>query len=480
MTAAAYGNLFSILWPESILEIVSLVILVVDLGWMRGETTATRMRVASLLGSIGAVLSFAWLEMHVGIASVMGGALVSSPTVVAAQSCILILTTLVLLLGLSVRFTRNPGEYVALVLLATTGMMLVAAARDLLIIFVALEMLSLSLYVLAAFAKDSAASAEAALKYYLFGGMSAAFMLFGFSYLYGLTGTTSLSAIAASLAIAPLTPLALVALVLAAVGLGFKVAAVPFHLWAPDTYLGAPAPVAALIASGSKVASFAVLIAVTAALVPAWGWTATLLCMAAASIVLGNLSALVQSSVRRILACSAIAHAGYMLLGIAAHTLAGDQSVMTYAVTYALTTVGAFGVVAIVERSAGSDRLDAFAGLSARSPLLAATLLVFLLSLAGIPPLVGFWVKFQMFAAVLRAPLASGWGLGLVMLAIAGSAVSLYYYLQVLKRAYVTPAVISAPLKVTRLELFLLVAIAVAVVLLGTFPDMLMQWIPAV
>ena len=222
MTAAAYGNLFSILWPESILEIVSLVILVVDLGWMRGETTATRMRVASLLGSIGAMLSFAWLEMHVGIASVMGGALVSSPTVVAAQSCILILTTLVLLLGLSVRFTRNPGEYVALVLLATTGMMLVAAARDLLIIFVALEMLSLSLYVLAAFAKDSAASAEAALKYYLFGGMSAAFMLFGFSYLYGLTGTTSLSAIAASLAIAPLTPLALVALVLAAVGLGFS------------------------------------------------------------------------------------------------------------------------------------------------------------------------------------------------------------------------------------------------------------------
>jgi NADH-quinone oxidoreductase subunit N len=305
---SAYGNLLAILWPESILEIASLAILVVDLGFMRRASREARMRVASILGALGALVSVVWLMMmHTGNIAVMGGALVTTTSVVAAQVGILLLTVLVLLLGVSVRFSRNPGEYVALVLLATTGMLLVAAARDLLIIFVALELLSLSLYVLAAFSKDSAASAEAALKYYLFGGMSAAFMLFGFSYLYGITGTTSLQAIAASLASAALTPITLVALVLVAVGLGFKVAAVPFHLWAPDTYLGAPTPVAALIASGSKVASFAVLIAVTAALAPAWGWTETLLWMAGASIVLGNLSALVQSSVRRILACSAIA-----------------------------------------------------------------------------------------------------------------------------------------------------------------------------
>ncbi len=474
----AYGNLLGILWPESILEIVSLLVLVADLGFMRRATMAARMRVAALLGTLGTLLSIVWLLTHSGFATVMGGALVSTSPVVAAQVGILGLTALVLLLGVSARFTRNPGEYVALVLLATTGMMLVAAARDLLIIFVALELLSLSLYILSAFAKHSAASAEAALKYYLFGGMSAAFMLFGFSYLYGITGTTSLPAIAASLALAPLAPITLVALVLVAVGLGFKVAAVPFHLWAPDTYLGAPAPVAALIASGSKVASFAVLIAVTAALAPAWGWTLTLLWMAGASIILGNLAALVQSSVRRILACSAIAHAGYMLLGIAAHTLAGDRAVLTYALTYALTTVGAFGVVAIVERDAGTDRLDAFAGLSVRSPLLAASLLVFLLSLAGIPPLVGFWVKFQMFAAVLRAPLAAGWGLGMVIFAIAGSAVSLYYYLQVLKRAYVAPATEMRTLEVARLELLLLVAIAVAVLVLGIFPGVLTSCLP--
>ncbi len=477
---STYGNLLAILWPESILEIASLAILVVDLGFMRRASSAARMSVASTLGSFGALTALLWLLMHAGSMTVMGGALVTNASVVAAQVGILILTALVLLLGVSARFTRNPGEYVALVLLATTGMLLVAASRDLLIIFVALELLSLSLYVLSAFSKHSAASSEAALKYYLFGGMSAAFMLFGFSYLYGITGTTRLTAIAASLASASLTPITLVALVLVAVGLGFKVAAVPFHIWAPDTYLGAPTPVAALIASGSKVASFAVLIAVTAALAPAWGWTETLLWMAGTSIVLGNLAALVQSSVRRILAYSAIAHAGYMLLGIAAHTLASDQAVLLYALTYALTTVGAFAVVAIVERDAGSDRLDAFAGLSARSPLLAATLMVFLLSLAGIPPLVGFWVKFQMFASVLRSPLAASWGIGMVILAIAGSAVSLYYYLQVLKRAWVAPAAVSSRLAIQPRELLLLLLIAITVILLGIFPGWLLQWIPMV
>lgn len=473
MTPVRYGDLLGILAPESILEVASLLILFVDLGFLRRAATGVRLRVASLFGAAGAILSILWLLAHPGAASVMGGALVAGSMVAVAQASVLGLSALVLLLGLRSRFSRHPGEYVALVLLATTGMMLVAASRDLLLIFVALELLSLSLYVLAAFSKSSAASAEAALKYYLFGGISAAFMLFGFSYLYGITDTTYLPEIAARLSQMQLAPITLVAMVLVAVGLGFKVAAVPFHLWAPDAYSGAPAPVAALIASGSKVASFAVLIAVTAALAPAWGWTLTLLMMAVASIVVGNLSALVQSSVRRILACSAIAHAGYMLLGIAAHTEVGNQAVMIYAVTYALTTVGAFGVVAIVERSVGTDHLDGFAGLSAKSPLVAASLLVFLLSLAGIPPLVGFWVKFQLFAAVLGAPNTSSWALALVILAIAGSAVSLYYYLQVLKRAYVTPAASDRAVQASGLEQLLLAAMALAVLILGIAPGLI-------
>ena len=480
----SYSDLFFITLPETILEVISLLVLIVDLGLLRKSSQATRTTAACVLGVSGSVAAIAWLLAHPQAPSIADGALVATPLVAAAQIGILILTALVFFLSTNAKFSRNPGEFVAIVLLGTTGMLLVTAARDLLVIFVALELLSLSLYVLAAFAKSSAQSADAALKYYLFGGMSAALMLFGFSYLYGLTGTTNLNGIAASLATEAVTPLLVVALVLVAAGLGFKVAAVPFHLWAPDTYHGAPAPVAALIASGSKVASFAVLIALTGGFIASQAysqgstWILLLVWTSAGSIVLGNLGALVQTSVRRLLAYSAIAHAGYMLLGIAAHTEQSGAAVLYYALTYALTTVGAFGVIAIVERSAGSDRLDSFAGLSRRNPLLAGAMLIFLLSLAGIPPLVGFWAKFNLFAAVLRSPSASHWGLGLVAMALGASAVSLYYYLQVLKRVYVVKPIETEPLPVSSIELATLLAIALAVVLLGIFPSLLSAWIP--
>ncbi len=483
MNGASLTNLLYLTFPETILEVASLVVLVIDLGILRRRSAAYRTVAAAAFGVMGCLLALGWLLSH-PLAPSFGELLVSNPSVFVAQAGILILSGLVLLLSMREEFSRNPGEFVALVLLATTGMMLVAAARDLLVIFVALELLSLSLYVLAAFNKHRAESSEAALKYYLFGGMSAAFLLFGFSYLYGLTGTTSLAGIAAAAVAGPLTPLWIVSLVLVAVGLGFKVAAVPFHLWAPDTYQGAPAPVTALIASGSKVASFALLVSVTGAVVPALdeqkgvSWVVLLLWMAGASIILGNLGALVQTSVRRLLAYSAIAHAGYMLLGIAAHTSASQGAVLYYALTYSLTTVGAFGAVAIVERATGNDRLESFSGLARRNPLLAGTMLVYLLSLAGIPPLVGFWAKFNLFAAVLRAPQAGVWSLGMVILALGMSAVSLYYYLQVLKRVYVVKGTTEDSIPVHWLELLTLVAIAVAVVLLGVFPGWLGQFIP--
>jgi NADH-quinone oxidoreductase subunit N len=481
-----YGDLFRITLPETILEVVSLLVLIIDLGFLRNSTRVARMSTACWIGVLGCVAAIAWLLMHPHMISVASGALFATPLIAAAQIGILTLTAIVLLLSVTTEFSRNPGEFVAIVLLGTTGMMLVSAARDLLVIFVALELLSLSLYVLTAFAKSSALSAESALKYYLFGGMSAAMMLFGFSYLYGLTGTTNLSQMAYALS-GGSVPLAILALVLVAAGLGFKVAAVPFHLWAPDTYQGAPAPVTSLIASGSKVASFTLLVAVTEGLIvpdhltySANGntWVMLLLVMAGASIVLGNLAALVQTSVRRLLAYSAIAHAGYMLLGIAAHTTQSSTAVLYYALTYALTTVGAFGVIGIVERTTGSDRLDAFAGLSRRNPLLAGTMLVFLLSLAGIPPLVGFWAKFNLFAAVLRATSTSGWGLALVIASLAASAVSLYYYLQVLKRIYILKPSNPAPMHITALESLVLAVVALAVLVLGMLPGLLSGWIP--
>jgi NADH-quinone oxidoreductase subunit N len=406
------------------------------------------------------------------------------------------------------------GEFVAVVLMAASGGLLICGAQDLLVIFVGLELLSLGLYIMTAFAKSSGKSAEAALKYYLFGGMSAAFLLFGFSYFYGLTGSTNLSEIQLAIAKSGPSPLFYVAWILVVAGLGFKVAAVPFHLWAPDTYEGAPAPAAAFIASVSKVASFTLLITLLQTWMiyqgqfgypkelvdkilihseQTWFPLATiLLIVAAASMVVGNLAALAQVSVRRLLAYSAIAHAGYILLGVTVfrmHTgnetcifeteiplVVSTNAVLYYVLTYGLTTIGAFGVVSVVERATGSDRLDSFLGLHKRNPLIAAVLLVLFLSLAGIPPLVGFWAKFNLFAAVLGVS-AGPIPFALVALAVAFSAVSLYYYLQVLKRAYVMPAADETPIKAHPVTMAVLVLIAAAVVLLGCFPALLQGWI---
>jgi NADH-quinone oxidoreductase subunit N len=514
-----YADLFRAMLPETVLEIAALLVLVVDLGFVRKAALQTRVAVASLLGIVGCIVAI-WGVYAAGNAgfSVDGELLLSAGRIAGvAQVGILVLSAITLLLLVGEEFTKHVGEYVAVVLMAAAGGLIIAAAQDLLVIFVGLELLSLGLYILTAFAKKSGKSAEAAMKYYLFGGMSAAFLLFGFSYFYGLTGTTNLEGIQTAIAKSGPTPLLYVAWILVVAGLGFKVAAVPFHLWAPDTYEGAPAPAAAFIASVSKVASFALILTIgskwltlqpdsTSGLVglavalhaidKTWTQLAVvLLFVSAASMVLGNLAALAQVSVRRLLAYSAIAHAGYILLGVTTlphySTAIAEfplivgriisvgnsaNAVIYYILTYGLTTIGAFGVVGVVERATGSDRLDSFLGLHKRNPILAAVLLVLFLSLAGIPPLVGFWAKFNLFAAVLNvgagpAPFA------LVALAIALSAVSLYYYLQVLKRAYVMPAADESPIKANPVTTLVLVAIAAAVVIMGCFPALLQNWI---
>jgi NADH-quinone oxidoreductase subunit N len=513
-----YADLFRATLPETVLEAAALLLLFIDLGFLRRAALRTRIVVATLAGIAGCVAALVAIPLgHFGLQGPDGFTLLASGgTAAIAQCAILILTILTLLLFIDSEFTRHPGEYVAIVLMAASGGLIVAAAQDLLVIFIGLELLSLGLYVLTAFAKQSAKSAEAAMKYYLFGGMSAAFLLFGFSYFYGLTGSTNLAVIEWTIAFSGATPLFYVAWVFVVVGLGFKIAAVPFHIWAPDTYEGAPAPAAAFIASVSKVASFALLINLSrqwlepyiiSDLVPehamtqyyaAWPTVAVvLIIVSVASMLWGNLAALAQSSVRRLLAYSAIAHSGYILIALAVHpnhfgqtdseifAAYGGESFLTarpiaailyYILTYGLTTIGAFGVVGVVERATSSDKLDSFLGLHKRNPLLAAVLLVFFLSLAGIPPLVGFWAKFNLFAAVLAVG-AGPVPFALVALAVALSAVSLYYYLQVLKRAYVLPAVDESPIRVHPVTAVVLVLIAAAVVVLGCFPALLGNWI---
>ena len=497
-----YADLFRITLPETVLEVAALVVLIVDLGLLRKAALRVRLATAALLGVLGCIAALAALALAPAAGLIYPGrndvVLTASGSAMVAQTAILGLTVLALFLLVGAKFTCHVGEFVAVTLMAATGGLLIAAAQDLLIIFVGLELLSLGLYILTAFAKRSGASAEAAMKYYLFGGMSAAFLLFGFSYLYGITGSTNLHQIMRviySAKGAAAGPLLYVALVMIAAGLGFKVAAVPFHMWAPDAYEGAPAPAAAFIASVSKVASFALLISISAAAVHVFdgaqtvmtagprflgfgsAWSELLMVLAAVSMVMGNLAALVQTSVRRLVAYSAIAHAGYMLLGLAffSNTDRSAQAILYYILTYGLTTVGAFGAISVVENATGSDKLDAFLGLSKRNPLLAAVLLVLFLSLAGIPPLVGFWAKFNLFAAVLGVS-SGGAALGLVILAVALSAVSLYYYLQVLKRAFVMPAVNETPVTTHPITMLVLVLIAVGVIVLGCFPALLQNW----
>jgi len=521
-----YVQVLYLVLPELLLILTALAVMAADLLVLRRYPHRTRFTAASILASLGCVAAIVQIAVSSAPSNLLDGVLLTNPLVHVVQIALLVLTIAVLLLAASSTFTEHIGEFILLVIAATCGGMFLAATQDLLVIFLSLELLSLSLYILTAFDKASPRASEAALKYFLFGGISAAFLLFGFSLLYGFANSTSLSDIAFAIAHTRspgLHPIVAVAIVTTAIGLGFKIAAAPLHFWAPDVYQGAPAPSAAFIASGSKVASFFVFFQIAALGLgsgmaagsaalrhPARGWVPVLAILAVVSMLLGNLAALRQSSLRRLLAYSAVAHAGYMLIAIAAHTADSLSALLYYVITYALATIGVFAVISVIENQneiafgnqPGSDSLDSLAGLSRRSPLLAASLAIFILSLAGIPPLAGFFGKFYLFVAALESVPGSTPLLWLVVLAIAMSAVSLYYYLQVLKRAFVSPMtasekevlssraeahsaavegppVHSTPLRAPLLTQLLVVALAAAVVLLGCFPHLLLGWINA-
>jgi NADH-quinone oxidoreductase subunit N len=377
------------------------------------------------------------------------------------------------------------GEYCALMLFATTAMMFLVSTQNLLVIFITIEFLSLSLYILTGFDKQSRQSAEAGLKYFLFGGMSAGILLFGMSLLYGISGSLSLGEVATAVNRSPGDPLLTLAVVMVVTGFGFKIAAAPFHMWAPEVYQGAPTWSATLVASSSKVASFfALFVFFYVGLMGAAGsaargnysigWAPLIAIIAVVSMLWGNLAAIAQTSFRRMLAYSAIGHAGYMLIALVAHSRHSFVSLVYYVITYALATVGTFGVLAALEEERVDSILD-FRGLSKRAPDLSFCLLIFLLSLAGIPPLAGFFGKFYVFVSALEVADHSGL-LWLVFLALAMSVVSFYYYLKVLKQAYVSePATGAAAIRVRATTRIALWVTAALVVLLGCFPDLLLD-----
>jgi NADH-quinone oxidoreductase subunit N len=488
MNGASYPELLWLTAPEIVVALAALLVLVFDLSFLRRSALAMRFRVTTLIACIGCVLALLVLLKFPAQGELPAEMLVVNPLTQLVEIALLALAILVLLLVSSARFTTHVGEYCALILFATTSMMLLVSTQNLLVIFITIEFLSLSLYILTAFDKQSRPSAEAGLKYFLFGGMSAGILLFGMSLLYGFSGSLALERIAIAVNASPGDPLLTVGIVMVLAGLGFKIAAAPFHMWAPEVYQGAPTCSAALVASSSKVASFFILFLLFslglmgAAGNAAWGnrsagWAPLIALLAVISMLWGNLAAIAQSSMRRLLAYSAIGHAGYMLIALVAHSRQSFVSLVYYVITYALATVGAFGVLAALE-SEGVDSIADFRGLAKRAPDLSFCLLIFLLSLAGIPPLAGFFGKFYLFVSALDVAGHSGL-LWLVLLALAMSVVSFYYYLKVLKQAYVAePAPGAAAIGVPATTRIALWVTAALVVLLGCFPDLLLDRIP--
>jgi NADH-quinone oxidoreductase subunit N len=368
------------------------------------------------------------------------------------------------------------GEYYALILFGVVGMGLMSSAVELVLIFIALEISSISTYILAGFRRQEAASSESSLKYFLLGSFATAFFLYGVAMLFGATGSTNIDVISRTLQAGPAEVLVYVAIALMFVGLGFKVAAAPFHIWTPDVYEGAPAPVVGFMSTAPKAAAFAVLLRVVFAInAPGRFWLVWV--AAALSMTLGNISALVQTNVKRLLAYSSIAHAGYLLVAFAMTTpedsSLGISAAMFYAAAYAAMNVGAFAVVSHFA-NAGERyvTLEDYEGLGRTSPLLAATLTIFLLSLIGIPITGGFFAKFYVFSAALKANL-----IWLTLIGVVNSAIGAYYYLRIIVMMYMREARREVPVTPVPFGLGLALALSlVATLYLGIAPNRVLQY----
>jgi NADH-quinone oxidoreductase subunit N len=455
---------------------VGILILLVDAARpTRDQRVLAGAAMLGILGAGGFVIR-QWLVPAAEELTVLGGMVAADRYALFFRLVILASAALAVLLSAHylARTGEGRGEYYALLLFATSGMTLLAAAADLIVVFLALEILSLSLYVMAGFSWHRITSQEASMKYFLLGAFSSAFFLYGIAMAYGATGTTSIGGIARALegGLGGLA-LPLVAAALLAVGFGFKVAAVPFHMWTPDVYQGAPTPVTGFMAAGTKVAGFAALIRVAeVALGPVgWEFRVALVGLSAVTMVVGSVLAIAQDDVKRLLAYSSIAHAGFVLVGVAAGNQSGISGAMFYLAAYAAMILGAFGVVILVSRT-GEERtsLRSYRGLGRRNPLLGAFLTLFLLSLAGIPPTAGFMAKFLVFGAAVEAGLE-----GLVIVAVLASVVAAFFYLRVIVLTYMEEPEDEMAIRGAPAPTWTLATAAAATLALGVFPSLILE-----
>ncbi len=467
------------LLPEIMLTGTALVVLLL-VAWR--HRTAADMRLAGMVSLVGYVLAVAatgWLALR-------GARAEGLPMMVALDGFRFASNALLLWIGaavtiLSLRWFERQGifapEYYPLVMFATVGMMLLAGAADMTLLFLGLEIMSISIYVLAGYDRTRRASAEAALKYFLIGAFATGFLLYGIALLYGATGHFNFGLIGAQLAATPPTLLGKLGMGLVLIGFAFKVGAAPFHAWAPDVYEGAPTPVTALMASGVKAAAFLALARVLAEVFPAFVdlWRPIVWWLAIVTIAVGNLTALAQISIKRMLAYSAIAHAGYLMLALWSHSDAGTAAVLVYLLAYAITAIAAFGILASIERAGARTVLRTdLEGLFAVRPFASLGLAVCMLSLLGFPGTFGFIAKWFLVRATLEQ--------GEVTLPIAmmiGSGISIWYYFQVILDMTLKPTRTRSAHQTIRIPRPAKVAVAIcvlAILLLGVWPSKVLEF----
>ena len=457
--------------PEIVLAIFGMIIMVLD-PLMDEHRSQKTLGALALVGSLSALVATLFQSQYQGLAF-WNMVQVDSFSVffhflVAAVTAVVILSSYEYMAVQEIR----AGEYYALVLFGALGMSLMSSAVELVLIFIALEISSISTYILAGFRRRAAISSESSVKYFLLGSFATAFFLYGVALMFGATGSTSIKIIGDALRSGHIPVLAYVAVAFMFVGLGFKVAAAPFHIWTPDVYEGAPSPVVGFMSTAPKAAVFAVLLRVMfEADAPGRVWLIWV--VAALSMTLGNIGALVQDNVKRLLAYSSIAHAGYLLVAYAALPNNGIPAAMFYTASYAAMNVGAFAVISHV--AGAGERyvtIEDYEGLGRRSPLLAATLTIFLLSLIGIPITGGFFAKFYVFSAALQANLV-----GLVIIGVLNSAIASYYYLRIIVVMYMREA--REDIGLPRIPFALGTALAISVVAtiyLGVLPGRVLDY----
>ena len=422
--------------PFLIISIWAIVLLMVDLFVSNKGTVA-------ILSAVGVTLALVAVIARFGSDQVAFDGMIVADSFSDFLQIVILATAL---LGIAVahdylrRMHMERGEYYALMLFTVAGMLLMSLAGDLILVFLAIELLSLPLYVMSGFARPEKGSEEAAMKYFILGAFSSAFLVYGIALIFGATGTTNMAGVAQSIGgnQADLT-LLIIAVPMLLVGLGFKVAAVPFHMWTPDVYEGAPSAAVAFMSVGAKVAGFAALLRIFIAALPglAQAWGPVVLAVSAATMIWGNVAAIAQTNIKRMLAYSSIAHAGYLLMALAAASdpRVADEAVsaaLFYLFAYLFSNLGAWAVVLTVERSEGRGLLiEDYAGLGRRRPALALAMAIFMLSLIGVPPTVGFIGKFLVFSVTIEAGL-----IGLALVGVVTSLVSAYYYLRVVVMMY--------------------------------------------